>query len=206
MANDKLKRLREWIRSYVSYPLPNSPAGQLSIENILLKIDRLLAEENDRPPAGPSDAEIEAFASRIALRVSELPDRSSPEDWPEAMLVTGDELAGIIKEEFEEFGTLSCAAAAPQPAPGFVVIDEHHEMTPEKWAAAQPILERIKARKAAAKPATANEVAVRELERFLAWYHDFRPSGYPCAISIKDYIDQRLAALGQPAPAKEETK
>lgn len=28
--------------------------------------------------------------------VAELPDRSSPEDWPEAMLVTGDELHRLV--------------------------------------------------------------------------------------------------------------
>ena len=35
----------------------------------------------------------------IVKRVAELPDRSSPDDWPAAMLVTGDELAQIIRDE-----------------------------------------------------------------------------------------------------------
>jgi hypothetical protein len=47
-------------------------------------------------------AEMSELARRIVKRVAELPDRSSPDDWPEAMLVTGDELAEIIDEEVAE--------------------------------------------------------------------------------------------------------
>jgi len=36
---------------------------------------------------------------RIVQRVAELPDRSSPEDWPEAMIVTAAELRGIVADE-----------------------------------------------------------------------------------------------------------
>lgn len=36
---------------------------------------------------------------QILQRVAELPDRTSPDDWPEAMLVTADELRQIITEE-----------------------------------------------------------------------------------------------------------
>lgn len=32
----------------------------------------------------------------VVRDVAELPDRTSPEDWPEAMLVTGDELRAIL--------------------------------------------------------------------------------------------------------------
>lgn len=39
------------------------------------------------------------IAARIIQRVAELPDRNSPEDWPDAMLVTGEELQFIIGEE-----------------------------------------------------------------------------------------------------------
>jgi hypothetical protein len=47
-------------------------------------------------------AEMSELARRIVKRVAELPDRSSPDDWPEAMIVTGDELAEIIDEEVDE--------------------------------------------------------------------------------------------------------
>lgn len=36
---------------------------------------------------------------RVVRRVAELPDRTSPDNWPEAMLVTADELREIIAEE-----------------------------------------------------------------------------------------------------------
>lgn len=34
----------------------------------------------------------------VIQRVAELPDRTSPDDWPEAMLVTADELRAILTE------------------------------------------------------------------------------------------------------------
>lgn len=43
---------------------------------------------------------IEEVVAAIVQRVAELPDRTSPEDWPEAMLVTADELSFIIMSEF----------------------------------------------------------------------------------------------------------
>jgi G3E family GTPase len=39
------------------------------------------------------------LAANICKRVAELPDRSSPDDWPEAMLVTHDELEFIVVDE-----------------------------------------------------------------------------------------------------------
>lgn len=37
-----------------------------------------------------------AIADRIVTDVAELPDRTSPDDWPEAMLVTAEELRLIV--------------------------------------------------------------------------------------------------------------
>ena len=41
-------------------------------------------------------------AQRVALRVAEIPDRFSPEDQPEMMLVTRDELIAFIEAEFDD--------------------------------------------------------------------------------------------------------
>jgi hypothetical protein len=46
----------------------------------------------DYTPASPVQV-----ADRICRDVAELPDRNSPEDWPEAMLVTHDELQAIVR-------------------------------------------------------------------------------------------------------------
>lgn len=60
-----------------------------------------------RPAAQPAPvASAAAIADRICLDVAELPDRNSPQDWPEAMLVTADELKSIVIE----------AMTAQQPA------------------------------------------------------------------------------------------
>lgn len=45
---------------------------------------------------------IRAVAVAVAKRVAELSDRSSPDDWPEAMLVTSDELIHIVSDEIAE--------------------------------------------------------------------------------------------------------
>lgn len=41
---------------------------------------------------------VDALAAQICRDVAELPDRNSPEDWPEAMLVTHEELRTIVLE------------------------------------------------------------------------------------------------------------
>jgi len=40
-----------------------------------------------------------AWINKVIQRVAELPDRTSPQDWPEAMLVTADELRVILSTE-----------------------------------------------------------------------------------------------------------
>lgn len=52
-----------------------------------------------------------AIAAAVCQRVAELDDRSSPADWPEAMLVTADELQTILIEE------LAAALPVPQAKP-----------------------------------------------------------------------------------------
>lgn len=53
----------------------------------------------------------DSIATAICQRVAELGDLSSPEDWPEAMLVTGDELHLIAREAVIEAQETSAAAA-----------------------------------------------------------------------------------------------
>lgn len=50
-------------------------------------------------PCDPNAVTLDpdAIATRILNWVMELSDRTSPEDWPEAMLVTGEELVAIVK-------------------------------------------------------------------------------------------------------------
>ena len=45
---------------------------------------------------------LDELLCAIERDVCELPDRTSPEDWPEAMLVTGDELRHIITARLME--------------------------------------------------------------------------------------------------------
>ena len=48
--------------------------------------------------APPADGEVEEMADMIVRDVCELPDRTSPDDQPEMMLVTGEELHSIVVE------------------------------------------------------------------------------------------------------------
>jgi hypothetical protein len=68
---------------------------------------RTIREETHAP------VEAKALADAICLDVAELPDRSSPEDWPEAMLVTAAELMEIVVRNLALF--------ASEPAPEQVV-------------------------------------------------------------------------------------
>ena len=45
--------------------------------------------------------QICSVADEIVQAVSELPDRSSPDDWPEAMIVTSDELRDIVIRSYD---------------------------------------------------------------------------------------------------------
>ena len=40
--------------------------------------------------------DVDGLVEKVARDVAELPDRTSPDDWPDAMLVTADELREII--------------------------------------------------------------------------------------------------------------
>lgn len=44
----------------------------------------------------------QTLAQAICLDVAELPDRTSPHDWPDAMLVTADELTEIVIRQSQE--------------------------------------------------------------------------------------------------------
>ena len=45
---------------------------------------------------GPDGITPETVIDKIVQQVAELPDRTSPEGWPEAMLVTSTELRAIL--------------------------------------------------------------------------------------------------------------
>lgn len=61
--------------------------------------------------AAPRDPE--AVIERILRRVAELPDRTSPDDWPEAMLVTTQELSAILTDALQP--PAACGAASQEP-------------------------------------------------------------------------------------------
>lgn len=66
-----------------------------------------------------ADVQVAAtIATAACQRVAELPDRASPADWPEAMLVTGDELHMIVREAVIEAQTAPAHPAEGVPAQG----------------------------------------------------------------------------------------
>ena len=69
------------------------------------------------PGAVAAPADHKQVSAAICQRVSELPDRNSPEDWPEAMLVTADELSMIVADELHNAG-----AVAAEPT-GWMLIE-----------------------------------------------------------------------------------
>lgn len=67
--------------------------------------------------AGPV-LDVRAIAAAVCQRVAELPDRNSPEDWPEAMLVTGQELIDVVTCELEQAQAAPALEAPAAPADG----------------------------------------------------------------------------------------
>lgn len=93
---------------------------QMAEEIIRLDAALAAAPTAQAAPAAVAGAALDvlAIAAAVCQRVAELPDRNSPEDWPEAMLVTGAEMIDAVACEIEQ--ALAAAAptiqAAPQPA------------------------------------------------------------------------------------------
>ena len=52
---------------------------------------------------------VAEVASQVCRAVAELPDRNSPDDWPDAMLVTHEELRAIVLEALEAAGRVQQA-------------------------------------------------------------------------------------------------
>jgi len=87
-------------------------------ERTCRKIAALAASPQPQPvQAQPSEAataesQVLTFsdvASRVCRAVAELPDRNSPEGWPDAMLVTQSELHGIMMDALDEW--IDCIAS-----------------------------------------------------------------------------------------------
>lgn len=124
----------------------------------------VLREALSQHPAAPSVSPAVAgdageLVDAIIRDVAELPDRSSPEDWPEAMLVTGSELRRIIEnrlataEQPDTEGVPFCprCGAHPDEQPGSAVQGEavYQLRTADQpcWTDVDPdIFERYKAR------------------------------------------------------------
>lgn len=72
---------------------------------------------------------LDDLVRRIVERVAELPDRTSPDDQPEMMLVTGDELAAIIETVWEEAGVAwGVVSSAPSPTEEVTAQELAHRM------------------------------------------------------------------------------
>lgn len=92
--------------------------------------------------AGPV-LDVRAIAAAVCQRVAELPDRNSPEDWPEAMLVTGQELIDVVTCELEQ------AQAAPQGVVAWMhpeTLDVIHDERKQAWTTRFGIGGRAKAK------------------------------------------------------------
>lgn len=92
------------------------------------ELEAMLSAAPTQPPAqeAPKKAAPEWFAKalfvsrlidRVTRDVAELPDRNSPEDWPEAMLVTAAELADIIRAALPVESSDDAAPTQPAQPP-----------------------------------------------------------------------------------------
>ena len=119
----------DWIQraqQYLSLATPALPATEDSSAGDLAEV-----QTEPVPNLIPS-----AIAAAVCQRVAELDDRSSPADWPEAMLVTQDELHTIL---IEELATLSTPQAQPADALTQAALDvlteRRRQVEAEGWTA-----------------------------------------------------------------------
>lgn len=154
------------LRPYAARQLGSLRIDMNDVRSILALYDAAQAHE-------PSTDVVEAadVAERVVLDVSELPDRTSPADWPDAMLVTADELHAIVAEH------ATAAIAAMRPESERVGIVAWHG--PGSWP---PELKRI-----------VGEIRVFIAESERGDAHFLPPHHYA---PLRPLVDQ-LSALGQ---------
>ncbi len=68
------------------------------------------------------------WISRLTIDICELPDRTSPEDYPEHMLVTGKELRELIQRRFE-----IDALTVVKPHAAQTLAEWHEDFGPVVW-------------------------------------------------------------------------
>jgi hypothetical protein len=71
-------------------------------------------DQKDESRVVPPRWAVRHAIDRIVAAVAELPDRTSPDEWPDAMLVTADELRAIVSAEIE---AMLVPASRPQEQP-----------------------------------------------------------------------------------------
>lgn len=107
--------------AYAPLPKPYSAAAALGLDDLYTGDDMRAHADAHRaapaPAAGAVPTDAAGIATTVCRQVAELPDRNSPEDWPEAMLVTADELHMIVRE------ALGAAAPAQEAEDGWMPIE-----------------------------------------------------------------------------------
>ena len=99
-GGEDARRSSEWLRAYAQSSFTtieeadrlHTAANELDRLSALLSSPRVDGELDDVPAKT-----LERVIERVLMDVCELPDRSSPDDQPEMMLVTGEELDMILK-------------------------------------------------------------------------------------------------------------
>ena len=113
------------------------------------------------------------FAVDVAVEVSELPDRTSRDVWPYAMLVTASELTGIIESRFA-----ATLAAMPSKTPA--EYERGYFDGETKWAEA----------------VDAKDAEIARLREALEWLQD----NQLCGLVKREEVVS--AALNAPAPTR----
>lgn len=65
---------------------------------MITRVERALAALQSAAPPEPPSTLVQRVSDAVVQAVAELPDRTSPDDWLEGMLVTADELRAIVAD------------------------------------------------------------------------------------------------------------
>jgi hypothetical protein len=114
-AGGEVEEISERILAHFQPEYADDNAQDCSRKWLIRYLTPLLGHPGATQPAAPTAEAVNEFVTDVLSDVMELPDRTSPEDWPEACLVEGEELEAILRRRLSEDGIGLLDVLYPQP-------------------------------------------------------------------------------------------
>jgi hypothetical protein len=116
---ERLTEFTTQVRAHVAAQVAKASLPTYAVNGEVLSALEYIDHLHSQSAAAPATPNLNRaeLIERIVLSVAEIPDRDSPEDQPEMMLVKASELRGIIASAFEVEDEAAPQATQPEAAP-----------------------------------------------------------------------------------------